>query len=569
MSTGSLKIRQSWLSDEIDVVAEDTGRSKDDAFALLASSLLAGCSVDDLDDADWVDGGQDKQIDIININSDEDKGVAHITIIQAKNTSGFGSNTMIKIRNGLDWIFERTRAEVDTLDNVKFRNKILEIRSIRTDIRPSNMSVRVVYATAGDASDISEELKQELRITEQKYMAVGFNEFVFEFVGANEIVELLNDGEANQRKIDLVFPVLFNPNAPSYMPFSQGDTKAIVCTVAGDTLAKIAQVEPRDAIFDLNVRPHYGLSGSVNKDIYQTCNSDDEAKRFWFLNNGVTMVCDTAEFDHDPDNPRVTVKNAQIVNGCQTSATIREAHEKGDLHKDVRILMKVYATDNPALVGRITGTTNNQNPIRSRDLRANDKVQQDIEALMVERFDFYYERKNKQHRLLKGDARKRVVPSPKAAQAVLAIARAKPSNARANQASIWERHYDEIFNNSSVADLLLCFRIYDFCRKKARNIEVAPESVVEGETLGYGTFHVSRALGFLLVEDNWGFNYEADVSKILNRENLEEFFEIHYGEALARVSKVRQEGIDREPIPALFFKNQRMQHDLNVELRGQ
>ena len=137
MSTGSLKIRQSWLSDEIDVVAEDTGRSKDDAFALLASSLLAGCSVDDLDDADWVDGGQDKQIDIININSDEDKGVAHITIIQAKNTSGFGSNTMIKIRNGLDWIFERTRAEVDTLDNVKFRNKILEIRSIRTDIRPS------------------------------------------------------------------------------------------------------------------------------------------------------------------------------------------------------------------------------------------------------------------------------------------------------------------------------------------------------------------------------------------------------------------------------------------------
>ncbi|HCI08313.1 MAG TPA: hypothetical protein DE314_13330 [Sulfitobacter sp.] len=171
--------------------------------------------------------------------------------------------------------------------------------------------------------------------------------------------------------------------------------------------------------------------------------------------------------------------------------------------------------------------------------------------------------------MLKGDARKRVVPSPKAAQAVLAIARAKPSNARANQASIWERHYDEIFNNSSVADLLLCFRIYDFCRKKARNIEVAPESVVEGETLGYGTFHVSRALGFLLVEDNWGFNYEADVSKILNRENLEEFFEIHYGEALARVSKVRQEGIDREPIPALFFKNQRMQHDLNVELRGQ
>ena len=69
------------------------------------------------------------------------------------------------------------------------------------------------------------------------------------------------------------------------MEFSQGDTKSFVCTALGTDLAKAAMTEPRDSIFDLNVRPFYGSKGKVNKDIWITC-TGVEAVRFWFLNNG-------------------------------------------------------------------------------------------------------------------------------------------------------------------------------------------------------------------------------------------------------------------------------------------
>lgn len=85
------------------------------------------------------------------------------------------------------------------------------------------------------------------------------------------------------------------------------------------------------------------------------------------------MVCDFFDFTRDPDNPSLKIKNAQIVNGCQTTVTLREAYEKKKLDESVKVLLRVYSTDNPSLVEKITLTTNNQNKITDRDdLRAND-----------------------------------------------------------------------------------------------------------------------------------------------------------------------------------------------------
>jgi hypothetical protein len=202
--------------------------------------------------------------------------------------------------------------------------------------------------------------------------------------------------------------------------------------------------DPRDAIFDLNVRPFYGSRGRVNSDILATCTSD-ESSRFWFLNNGVTMTCDTLDWTGDPDEPIIKVQNAQIVNGCQTSVTLREAWEKGDLREDVRVLLRVYATDNPGLADRITLTTNNQNRITDRDLRANDGVQVDIQTRMEDLYGYYYERKNKWYKGLRGSQKRRVVPNYKATQAYLAVVRFKPSIARGYLGKIWSDYYREIF----------------------------------------------------------------------------------------------------------------------------
>jgi hypothetical protein len=408
----NIKIRQNWIDEESEAVANEYKVKADEGFMLLSASLLLNCVVDEIEPEDIVDGGQDKQIDFIHINDNQDKGCAEITIAQCKNKRSFESNIVIQMRNGLDWIFERPKQEVLELNNEQFKQHIFEIRELRRDYGAANLEINVYHITNGDKSQLSPEYLSESHILKNKYSSLDFASFRFDQLGANELVELLNYSDKSNRKIDIDIPVVYDVNRPSLMQFSQGDTKSIVCTVAGEALAIASSQEPRDAIFDLNVRPYYGSTGKVNKEIWSTC-TDQDSSRFWFLNNGVTMICDSFDFTSDPDMPILKIKNAQIVNGCQTTVTIREAYEKKSLKSDTRVLLRVYATDNPTLVEKITLTTNNQNKITDRDLRANDPVQSDIQQLMRDKYGYFYERKNKQFRGLRGPDKKKIVHSQK------------------------------------------------------------------------------------------------------------------------------------------------------------
>lgn len=563
----NIKIRQTWIEEEAERCAKELGESPDIGFLYLAGSLLLDCAPTDIEEEDIVDGGQDKQIDLIHIEDDSEKGHADITIIQAKKTEGFKSNIAIQIRNGLDWIFERTKAELKGIKNPAFQTKIQEIRALRTDYGASNLAVRVYHVTNGDKSSLSAEYLEEAKALEAKYGGVGFGSFTFDQLGAHELIEVLNEGVKAKRKIDLELPILYDINRASVMEFTQGGTKSFVCTVSGAALAKAASTTPRDSIFDLNVRPYYGTKGQVNKDIWDTC-TGAESERFWFLNNGVTMVCDTYDFTRDPDNPILKIKNAQIVNGCQTTVTLREAHEKNELDKHVNILLRVYSTDNQSLVEKITLTTNNQNKITDRDLRANDPVQRDIELLMSEKYDHFYERKNKQQKNLKGPTRKKIVPSPKAAQAYLAVVRAKPANARGYLGSIWSDFYSEIFENASVADLLVAYKIYQLCHTEARSAKnLASISSRERDCRVYGLFHIARTIGHNLLKDCWGHSNTANVETVLAHFNDDKLRPDTYKDALQVILEMRKEDEKNYPIPAMYFKNSASQRKLNAKLK--
>ena len=148
MSTiDNIKIRQNWITEETERCTKDLGvKKKDVGFLFLVGSLLLDCSPDDIDAEDIVEGGQDKQIDLIHIEDDQDKGHADITILQSKNSKrGFSSNGVIKIRNGLDWIFERPKSKVKKLDNRPFKEKIEELRSIRTVYGAANLTINVYH----------------------------------------------------------------------------------------------------------------------------------------------------------------------------------------------------------------------------------------------------------------------------------------------------------------------------------------------------------------------------------------------------------------------------------------
>ncbi len=529
------------------------------AFQSFVTAMLFNVDYEDIQPEEIVDGGFDKQIDVIRVEDDDAKGSAHIHIIQAKNTGGFSSNTLIQMANGLSWIFERPMVEVNTLENNKFRDKISEVRSLRKDYGTSNISVTLYYITVGDGNNLSAEYLQEKRAIQARYKELGFANFEIRELGAFELFEMLNSSQKIDRTVDIDMHLVYDMNRNSIIEYGQGETRALICTVTGSELARIAQSEPRDAIFDLNVRPYYGDRGKVNSEIKDTCTSDN-SHRFWFLNNGVTMTCDTYDLNRDPDNPLVKVKNAQIVNGCQTTVTIREAYEQGLLRADVKLLVRIYATDNPRLIDKITLTTNNQNKITDRDLRANDEVQRDIQHMMQEWYSYYYERKNKEFRDLRRNQRSRIIPNTKAAQAYLAIVRRKPSVARGYMARIWSDHYSEIFSNATVEDLLSCFLIYRHCLIRAKwigNMSVLPQAEIQ--TAVYGMFHIARVMGYILRNDAWGKKHQEEVKSLVRyldkiEQERDDILADVYDQAARIVTKIREETITDVPNPALYFK---------------
>ena len=93
-----MTLRQQLVADRVANLVASIAIPEDQAFERFVHSLVTGQSVHSLDPADWVDGAQDKQIDLISIEEDDTE--AEIFIISAKLTDGFSSNAIILMRNG-------------------------------------------------------------------------------------------------------------------------------------------------------------------------------------------------------------------------------------------------------------------------------------------------------------------------------------------------------------------------------------------------------------------------------------------------------------------------------------
>src|SRR5690606_35741858 len=131
---------------------------------------------------------------------------------------------------------------------------------------------------------------------------------------------------------------------------------------------------------------------------------------------------------------------------------------------------------------------------------------------------YYYERKNKEFRGLRGTQRKRIVPNYRAAQAYLAIVRKKPSIARGYLLRIWSDHYKEIFSNATIEDLLLAFLIYQYCVDRSRTLKNNNNSTrLDDEIRVYGTFHLATICGYLLTEDRWGHKHRKELEEQIYR----------------------------------------------------
>lgn len=149
-------------------------------------------------------------------------------------------------------------------------------------------------------------------------------------------------------------------------------------------------------LFARNIRGFLGDT-KINQSMRQTLNREPES--FWYLNNGVTLVCDRAEFESSGGHERLTVHNPQIINGQQTTRVLASVpRQSAKASVSVRVIsvprgagdhdFKIY----DQLVARIVAATNSQNQIKASDLRANDRLQVTLER-ELQKLGYRYERK--------------------------------------------------------------------------------------------------------------------------------------------------------------------------------
>ncbi|WP_344315748.1 AIPR family protein [Actinoplanes couchii] len=138
-------------------------------------------------------------------------------------------------------------------------------------------------------------------------------------------------------------------------------------------------VEQGSNLFHLNIRNPLGRT-PINNEMIETLT--EEPANFWYFNNGVTILCESAErVQQSMRSPqsrplRLTLKNASVVNGAQTVRSVAQAvaedEEAASAQVGVRIIVTGKATD---FAKQTTQATNRQNRVESRDFIALDPVQ--------------------------------------------------------------------------------------------------------------------------------------------------------------------------------------------------
>ncbi|QLQ38229.2 AIPR family protein [Micromonospora robiginosa] len=138
-------------------------------------------------------------------------------------------------------------------------------------------------------------------------------------------------------------------------------------------------LEHGSTLFNLNIRNPLGRT-PINNEVIDTLTR--EPAHFWYFNNGVTILCESAEKSHPsmrfPQSRPLglTLRNASVVNGAQTVRSVAEAVAADDIAASAQVGVRIIVTGKAAdFAKQATQATNRQNRVEARDFIALDPIQ--------------------------------------------------------------------------------------------------------------------------------------------------------------------------------------------------
>ena len=157
--------------------------------------------------------------------------------------------------------------------------------------------------------------------------------------------------------------------------------------ISGYYLANIYKDEGQRLI-EKNVRSFLQATGKINKGLKETLANEPEM--FMSYNNGISTIAEEIIIDEQNSNGKIiTIKelrNWQIVNGGQTTASIYNALQNKVLLENVSVQMKLTVIKDrdksDEIIGNISKYANSQNKINMSDFSANDSYHIEMETIV-------------------------------------------------------------------------------------------------------------------------------------------------------------------------------------------
>ncbi|MGQ5225738.1 AIPR family protein [Streptomyces sp. yara] len=361
-------------------------------------------------------------------------------LVQAKQEESFTETAIDLVASSTSRLLNLGESEEDlkllysdaVVDRVAIFRKALQ----KLAIRHPAVEVRFSYVTRGKVADVNAKVAAKA-----KDLEVQFSNLVPDAIGKVDFVGAAELWKAASRVPSYTLKLTYLENATS-------GTSHVALVTLKDYLAFLTDDmgSLRRHIFDWNVRDYQG-DVEVNQEIRESLLDRDGAE-FWWLNNGVTIVCSKTSIV----GKTYILDDVQIVNGLQTSHTVfRALSQVEDGHPALSrsVLVRILVTTDPGERDRVIRATNRQTAVPAASLRATDEIQREIEAYFLANGWFYDRRKNYYRNI--GKSAERIVGIPLLAQAVMAMGLSQPHNSRARPSSLLKRNdeYSRIFSKKT------------------------------------------------------------------------------------------------------------------------
>lgn len=306
------------------------------------------------------DGANDKQIDAVYIDEDEQK----IYIVQGKYYLGESIDAS-PIREVISsWSQFSNLAQLQENANPKLKTKISEIA---TSLEDDTYCVcfELITTSMFTESAMSDICAFQSKLSEEDDVESNYNT---QF----SVIDKQGLEDAYNCVIEQTNPTLNHTiklEVGKYMITELGATNVIVAAMPLKECIKMPGIKD-GSLFQKNVRQSLGINNTVNKKIKKTINDPNKCGDFFFFHNGITAICNKIE---NCGQGEFKLYGLNIVNGCQSLNTILSCSENVRKRDDAYVLFRFYEIPQRDRADSISINTNTQSAVKARDLRSNSK----------------------------------------------------------------------------------------------------------------------------------------------------------------------------------------------------